>query len=55
MLAFFSEVQDVILQLYKTLVKLNLEYRVHFWLSHYKKDVGGFEDSEEVNQKCCLA
>eukprot|EP00061_Rhincodon_typus_P018742 g48044.t1 len=31
--------QDVMLQLYKTLVRPHLEYSIQFWLPHYRKDV----------------
>eukprot|EP00061_Rhincodon_typus_P007698 g29660.t1 len=31
--------QDVMLQLYKTLFKLHLEYCIQFWSPHYRKDV----------------
>ena len=48
MLAFIGRGVDyrswkIMLQLYKTLVRLHLEYCVQFWLPHYQKDVDALE------------
>eukprot|EP00061_Rhincodon_typus_P013614 g40098.t1 len=48
MLAFIGQgieykSQKVMLQLYKTLVRLHSEYCTQFWLSHYRKDVEALE------------
>lgn len=32
--------QDVMMQLYRTLVRLHLEYCIESLLSHYRKDAG---------------
>ena len=34
---------QVMLQLYRTLVRLHLEYSVQFWSPHYQKDVEALE------------
>ena len=44
LLAFIEyKSQDVMLQLYKTLVRPYLEYCVQFWSPHYRKDVEALE------------
>jgi len=48
MLAFISQgieykSWEIMLQLYKTLVRLHLEYCVQFWSPHYQKDVEALE------------
>ena len=52
MLAFISQgIQfknwQVMLQLYRTLVRLHVEYSVQFWSPHYQKDVEALEMAQK--------
>eukprot|EP00061_Rhincodon_typus_P002417 g17516.t1 len=40
--------QDVMLQLYKTLVRPHLEYCFQFWLPHYRKDVEALDRVQKM-------
>ena len=45
---------QVMLQLYRTLVRPYLEYSVQFWSPHYQKDVEALERVQKRLTGCCL-